>query len=224
MRSRSPGSASSGVAERRRPRSVASASDRGTCRRRRPTPAAPGGDQATVPVGGADLKPDTAGPRPIEDRLAAAGLPPLPRTAWLEIDLDALAANLAIARELAGPGVLVEPVVKADAYGHGMVPIARALAEAGADGLCVATFDEAIALRSAGIEAGVTVLYPIPPALAPEAARAADRRRRGRRGLLAARSSPRSAAAGPGRGGDDLSIELEIETGLGRGGVAAGCA
>ena len=81
---------------------------------------------------------------PIEDRLAAVGLPPLPRLAWLELDLDALAANLATMRAAAG-GVAAFPVVKADAYGHGAVPIARALVEAGADGLSVATFDEAAA-------------------------------------------------------------------------------
>ena len=75
-----------------------------------------------------------------------------------------------MARDLAGPGVLVEPVVKADGYGHGMVPVARALVEARADGLCVATFDEAVALRSAGLGGRITVLYPIPPGLAPEAA------------------------------------------------------
>ena len=46
----------------------------------------------------------TRWPGRIEDRLAAAGLPPLPRTAWIEIDLEALAGNLAVARALAGPG------------------------------------------------------------------------------------------------------------------------
>ena len=85
----------------------------------------------------------------MDERLAAAGLPPLPRTAWLEIDLDALASNLALLRDAAGPGVAVRPVVKADAYGHGALPVARALVEAGADGLCVATLDEALALRAA---------------------------------------------------------------------------
>ncbi len=140
--------------------------------------------------------------------------------AWIEIDLDALVSNLAVARELAGPGVLVEPVVKADAYGHGMVPIARALVEAGADGLCVATFDEAVALRSAGLEGRISVLYPIPPELAREAA---TRRIGVAAGdevmlvaLLAAIGTANSAASGP-----ELQIELEIETGLGRGGVAA---
>lgn len=101
-----------------------------------------------------------------------------------------------------------------------MVPIARALAAAGADGLCVATFDEAVALRSAGIETRVTVLYPIPPGLAPEAARRRIAVAAGDEALLAALLE---AIAGPrpATGGDDLQVELEIETGLGRGGVAA---
>jgi alanine racemase len=157
--------------------------------------------------------------RPIEERLADAGLPPLPRTAWLEVDLDALATNLAVARELAGPGVLVEPVVKADAYGHGMVPIARGLEAAAADGLCVATFDEAMALRWAGIETRITILYPIPPKLAPEAAAQRIAAAAGDEVPLAAVLAA-MASAGPLPAGDELRLELEIETGLGRGGVA----
>jgi alanine racemase len=156
---------------------------------------------------------------PIEDWLAAAGLGPLPRTAWIEIDLDALAANLAVARDLAGPGVSVEPVVKADAYGHGMVPIAKALAEAGADGLCVATFDEAVALRSAGLEGRISVLYPIPPALALEAAARRIGVAAGDGALLAALLAP-MGGSNPRPEAPELQIELEIETGLGRGGVA----
>jgi alanine racemase len=50
---------------------------------------------------------------PIEARLARAGLPPIRRTAWIEIDVAALAANLAVIRRLAGP-VAILPVVKAD--------------------------------------------------------------------------------------------------------------
>jgi alanine racemase len=140
--------------------------------------------------------------------------------AWVEIDLDALAANLAVARDLAGPGVLVEPVVKADAYGHGMVPVARALVESGADGLCVATFDEAVALRSAGLEARITVMYPIPPDLAPDAAARRIAVAAGDGELLAALLA-RLGRADSRPGGPDLQIELEVETGLGRGGVTA---
>jgi len=152
----------------------------------------------------------------IESRLAEAGLAPLGRTAWVEIDTAALAANLAVLRRTAGPGVAVLPVVKADAYGHGMVPVARTLAAAGADGLCVATLDEAIVLDEAGVGAPLLVLYPVPPSGVGEAARRGIGLAAGTGtaldGLLAA-----AVAAGLA---DRLSIELEIETGLGRGGVA----
>jgi alanine racemase len=152
---------------------------------------------------------------PIEHRLAAAGLPGLPRTAWLEIDLDALGANLSVLRGLAGSGVPVRPVVKADAYGHGAIPVARALEAAGVDGLCLATVDEAMELREAGIRTPILVLYPPPPRWDCELARA---------GIAVAVGELRSltemidhlAEAGPIH--QPLSIELEIETGLGRGG------
>jgi alanine racemase len=152
----------------------------------------------------------------IEARLAEAGLPPLPRTAWLELDLDALRGNLTVVRELAGPGVPVRPVVKADAYGHGAIPIALALEAAGADGFCVAAFDEALELRDGGVRAPILVLYPVPGAWVGDAARL---------GI--------SLAVGPGPGAAEiiraaagidqaraLAVELEVETGLGRGGFA----
>jgi alanine racemase len=154
----------------------------------------------------------------IDERLAAAGLPPLPRGAGLEVDLDALAGNLAALRTLAD-GAPMYPVVKADAYGHGAVPVAIALEGAGADGLCVATIDEALALRNGGVRGPIRVLYPIPPAYAADAARrrisvAAGDRETLRRLLEAA------TAAGVGvRGEARLGVELEVETGLGRGGA-----
>jgi alanine racemase len=156
-------------------------------------------------------------PGSIATRLAAAGLPPLPRTAWLELDLDALAGNLREVRAQAGgDGVPVFPVVKADAYGHGARPIARALVEAGADGLCVAALDEALALREAGLDVPIRVLYPVPAPLAVMAAEA-------RVGVAAGdpASLARTLAAVAGRPGTSppLDLELEIETGLGRGGA-----
>ena len=98
-----------------------------------------------------------------------------------------------------------------------MVPVARALVAAGADGLCVATFDEAVALRSAGIATRVTVMYPIPAALGREAARQGIGVAVGDETLLV-RLLEAMAAGGPDD--EDLEVELEIETGLGRGGVA----
>ena len=152
----------------------------------------------------------------IEERLAAAGLPALPRTAWLEIDLDALQDNLAVLRQAAGPGVRVRPVVKADAYGHGAVPVARALEAAGVDGLCVAAFDEALELRDAGIDAPIVVLYPVPLAWIGEAARRRIAITIGDAALLAELTGA-AAAIEPAK---PLEVELEVETGLGRGGFA----
>jgi alanine racemase len=154
---------------------------------------------------------------PIEQRLADAGLGPLPRTAWLEIDLDALRGNLAVLREVVGPGVRVEPVVKADAYGHGAVPVARVLEAAGADGLSVATFDEAAELRDAGIVAPMLVLYPVPPAWVPDAAWSRISISVGPGTSLA--PILRAAAAAAAAGAPTLDVHVEIETGLGRGGA-----
>ena len=154
-------------------------------------------------------------PRPaIEARLAAAGLPPLPRTAWLEIDLDALRGNLALLRGLAGPGAAVRPVVKADAYGHGAVPIALALEAAGVEGLCVATYDEALELREAGVRSPILVLYPVPAARVGEAARLGIAITGGETSGLA----EVVRAAAELEAGQPLALELEVETGLGRGG------
>jgi alanine racemase len=154
-----------------------------------------------------------ATPEPIEARLARAGLPPLARLAWLELDLDALAGNLAVLREAVGPGTRVEPVVKADAYGHGAVAVALALEAAGADGCSVATLDEAFELREAGVTMPVLVLYPIPPEVVPDAAAARIAVSLGP-GSLGERILRAAASLA-----EPLEVHVEVETGLGRGGV-----
>jgi alanine racemase len=154
--------------------------------------------------------------RPIERRLADAGLPALPRTAWLEIDLEALCGNLAVLRELAGPDVPIRPVVKADAYGHGGVPVALALEAAGADGFCVAAIDEALELRGGGVRGPILVLYPIPATSVREAARLGIAVAGGD-GPALAEIVRAAAALDPAR---PLAIDLEVDTGLGRDGLA----
>ena len=159
---------------------------------------------------------------PLVEAGPGGALPPLPRTAWLEIDLDALLSNVRLLAGLLPPGVRVEPVVKADAYGHGAVAVARALVADGIGSLGVATFDEALELRQAGIEVPLIVLFPIPPELAPDARRYGLSITLGDGQLLdrtlAALEAAPAAAAG-GNVGDQLAIHLEVETGLGRGGV-----
>ncbi len=73
------------------------------------------------------------------------------------VDLDAIASNYLHTKELAGD-VRVAAVVKADAYGHGALPVARALADVGCDFFAVATIDEALALRADGISGTILVL------------------------------------------------------------------
>ena len=159
---------------------------------------------------------ESTGRSSIEARLAAAGLPALRRTAWIEIDGPALAANLEMLRAL-GRGGAVMPVVKADAYGHGMVPVARILAAAGADALCVATLDEALILHDAGVATPLLVLYPVPPDGAVEAARRGVGVAAGAATML---TDVLKVVVAAGLAGD-LAVELEVETGLGRGGVPA---
>jgi alanine racemase len=77
----------------------------------------------------------------------------LPR-AVCEVDLDAIAANVEVLRAHA-PRAALLAVVKADGYGHGLVPAARAALSGGADWLGTALLQEAVALRQAGISARI---------------------------------------------------------------------
>ena len=80
-----------------------------------------------------------------------------------EVSLGALRRNLRAAVDLVGPQVAVLAVVKADAYGHGAVPAARAFVEAGAAAVGVSTVEEGVALRGAGIAVPVVVLGGVFP-------------------------------------------------------------
>ncbi len=76
----------------------------------------------------------------------------------VEIDMDSLRNNIREIRKVTSPSASVMAVVKADAYGHGAVRVAKAVLENGADQLCVATIDEAIELRKSGIDAKILIL------------------------------------------------------------------
>jgi alanine racemase len=87
------------------------------------------------------------------------------RPAWIEVDLDAIAHNVRTLAAEVAPAALMA-VVKADAYGHGAVPVARTAVAAGATWLGVALVEEAVQLREAGITAPVLVLSEPHPAAA----------------------------------------------------------
>ncbi len=88
------------------------------------------------------------------------------RGAWAEINLDAVAHNVQIAKSNLDPHTKLCAVVKADAYGHGAVAVAREAEKNGADFLAVALLQEGLELREAGIRLPILVLGSLQPGAA----------------------------------------------------------
>ena len=88
------------------------------------------------------------------------------RRTWAEIDLDAVAYNFREIQKRLNPGTKLCCVVKADAYGHGSVTVAKEYEAMGADWLAVSNLEEAEELRGAGIRLPVLILGYTPPELA----------------------------------------------------------
>ena len=99
-------------------------------------------------------------------------LPSIHRPAYVEVDLGKLKTNLQNELNSVPKGTKVFAVVKANAYGHGLVKVAKSEIEFGASGLCVATLDEALEIRNSGVEAPILVLGIIPVKYAKVAAQA----------------------------------------------------
>ena len=127
---------------------------------------------------------------------------------WAEIDLGAVRHNVrALKRRAAGARLMA--VVKADAYGHGSVEVARAAVGAGADSLAVVTLEEGAELRQAGLSVPILVFTDLPADRLPLAAE--------HRLAVTAHSVPSSrriAASSP-----DLDVHLKVNTGMNRWGV-----
>lgn len=90
---------------------------------------------------------------------------------WAEVSLDRLAQNYHALRGLAPQGTKFMGLVKADAYGHGAVPVAKKLEELGADYLGVACLAEAVELRQAGVTLPILILGGTPVECAQELVR-----------------------------------------------------
>jgi alanine racemase len=132
---------------------------------------------------------------------------------FARVDLGALGRNLAAIREAVGRLVLLP--VKANAYGHGLVPVARAVQEHGwADWLAVATVAEGVALRRAGLELPILKLSGAPPQQC-EAAVAADLRL-----TITDHAGAAAAQAAAARLGAIAPVHLKVDTGMRRIGVA----
>ncbi len=135
------------------------------------------------------------------------------RSAWVEVDLGAIEQNVRGVARLVGQNCAVMAVVKANAYGHGLVETALAALRGGAKWLCVALPAEGVRLREEGVEAPILVLGG---ALPEEAADLAAYR------LSAAVYSARqvrASAAAAAKLGLEAGVQIKVDTGMGRLGV-----
>jgi alanine racemase len=130
---------------------------------------------------------------------------------WVEVDLAAIQHNLK--RMQAFTGTRVMAVVKANAYGHGAVEVARAAQQAGADWLGVARAEDGLALRAAGLHVPILVMGYTPPDDAVEAI-GADL------ALTLFDLETAQAYAGAARAlNRPVRVHIKVETGMGRLGV-----
>lgn len=132
---------------------------------------------------------------------------------WIEIDLEALRHNYFQVRDRMSADTRVVGVVKSDAYGHGMIPVALELVACGADFLAVSKYWEAQELRNAGIRAPILTLLGLEPSEMEEAIRREVRPAifRMDHAKLLSRASRRLNMP--------AKVHLKVDTGMGRLGV-----
>ncbi|HUR19022.1 MAG TPA: alanine racemase [Acidimicrobiales bacterium] len=169
-------------------------------------------DTGPAPGTGSDSAESPIVPGPAAGRaLGSTGAVGSSRLAWAEVDLDAIATNCAVLAGLARPAALCA-VVKANAYGHGAVPAARAALAGGATWLAVALVEEGIALREAGIEAPVLLLSePLAEVMEAAAASRLTPTIYTAGGIKAARKATASVA-----GGGPFRVHVKVDTGMHR--------
>ncbi|MCV0404045.1 MAG: alanine racemase [Chloroflexi bacterium] len=135
-----------------------------------------------------------------------------PHRAWIEVDHEAIRANLRTIRD-AAHGAQVIGVVKANAYGHGAVAVARTLAAAGVERLATATVGEAVELREAGVAVPIVVLWAVGELEADAVAASALEP------IVDAERSLDALERAAERAGVRIGVHLKVDTGLGRQGV-----
>lgn len=149
-----------------------------------------------------------------------------PGGTWIEVSLERILRNLERVREKAGPSVQVMAVVKANAYGHGIVPVSRALEEK-VDFLGISSIKEASLLREQGITAPLFVfgrIFPdeIAPALGKNLILTVSGLEEAKMISEAATrfSSPQPSPRLTGRGkGEGVKVHVKVDTGMGRLGI-----
>ncbi|MBA4603342.1 alanine racemase [Thermoactinomyces sp. AMNI-1] len=132
------------------------------------------------------------------------------RDTVIEVDLDALEHNIRQFRRHLKENVKVMAVVKADAYGHGAVQVARTALQAGASYLAVAFVDEAVELRNAGIAAPILILGYTPPRAISTAVQY------DLTCTVYSRENLRQMIETAKRAGKTLRVHVKVDTGMGR--------
>ena len=132
---------------------------------------------------------------------------------WAEIDLDAIAHNVAAIKRHVGEQVGVMAVVKANAYGHGAVPVARTALKSGASRLAVNRLDEGVSLRKAGIRAPILVMGYTPAAGAPKAVT------HDLTLTVTSMELAQALSAAANGAGKSVPVHVKIDTGMGRFGL-----
>lgn len=130
------------------------------------------------------------------------------------VDLSALTHNLTQLRRLLSPGCGIMAVVKANAYGHGAVEVARSLMTQGVARVAVVSLDEGIALRAAGITIPIVILGPLFPEQIYDAIAHRLTPVISDRSLLPTLAQATASLATP------YPMHLKVETGMGRLGLA----
>src|SRR5579885_3231374 len=137
------------------------------------------------------------------------------RPTWVEIDLSAIGNNTRQVKALVGPSVRVLASLKADAYGHGALKVARTVLHNGASMLGVATVSEATPLREAGINAPILVFGYVPLWQMREAIRLAVRI------TLYSSEAAQALSRAACSLGKTARVHVKVDTGMGRLGVRA---
>ncbi|AOY56819.1 MULTISPECIES: alanine racemase [Desulfococcus] len=134
---------------------------------------------------------------------------------WAEIDLGAIHHNLKALKRLIGPAVRMLVAVKANSYGHGLIPVARQALADGVDMLGVARIDEGIQLRRAGITAPILLFgYTAPDATA-------DLLKYDLTPTVFSHATAKAMSAAALAAGKPLPVHVKLDTGMGRIGLAA---
>ncbi len=136
---------------------------------------------------------------------------------WAEVDLAALRHNVGVVRERSGPDAEILAIVKADAYGHGMVPVAQTLTTQKVGAFGVANVAEATHLLEALPEARITLLSPALPDERAEVVRLGLRPWVS--SLAEVLDYAKLAVEVRGPVGDPFDLEIKVDTGMGRMGV-----